>query len=118
MHAPEPRQVIVAIRTALQTLAPLNPLASLAPPAKFGRRAQGTRDPHADVLGGHLSGQSATGCRPRTLAILLDDPAATALSLRTHMESADLMELTLILAEAAADVLRDRETTDKAVNEN
>jgi hypothetical protein len=35
--------------------------------------------------------------------ILLDDPAAAALSLRAHMEPADLMELTLILAETAAD---------------
>ena len=35
---------------------------------------------------------------------LLDNPAAAARSLRAHMEPADLMELTLILAEAAADV--------------
>jgi hypothetical protein len=42
------------------------------------------------------------------VSVLLDDPAAAALSLRTHMEPADLMELVLILAEAAADVLRER----------
>jgi hypothetical protein len=108
----------VATRTAPQTLAPLHPLASLAPPARFGRQAQGTRDPHADVLVTQLSEQSATGCRPRTLPVVLDDPAATALSLRTHMEPADLMELILILAGAAADVLRDRDALENAVNEN
>jgi hypothetical protein len=32
------------------------------------------------------------------------------------MEPADLLELTLILAEAAADVLRDRDTPEKAVS--
>jgi hypothetical protein len=45
--------------------------------------------------------------------ILLDDPAAAALSLRAHMEPADLMELTLILAETAADALRDRNTPEE-----
>jgi hypothetical protein len=108
----------VATRTAPHTLAPLSPVASLAPPAKFGRQASGTRDPHVDVLVGQSSGQSTTGRRPRTLPVLLDDPAATALSLRTHMEPADLMELILILAEAAADVLRDRYTREKAMSEN
>lgn len=88
---------------------PLNPLISLAPPAKFGRQARSTRDPHVDVL----DGQPVTGHRPRTLAVLLDDPAATARSLRTHMESAHLMELVLILAEAAAGVLRDRDKPEK-----
>jgi hypothetical protein len=34
------------------------------------------------------------------------------------MEPADLMELILILAEAAADVLRDRYTREKAMSEN
>jgi hypothetical protein len=47
--------------------------------------------------------------RPRTLRVLLDDPAAAALSLRTHMPPADLQELLLILATAAADALRDRQ---------
>jgi hypothetical protein len=46
--------------------------------------------------------------RPRTLCVLLDDPAAAALSLRTHMQpaDADLRELLLLLATAAADALR------------
>jgi hypothetical protein len=47
--------------------------------------------------------------RPRTLRVLLDDPTAAALSLRTHMQPADLRELLLILATAAADALRDRQ---------
>jgi hypothetical protein len=47
--------------------------------------------------------------RPRTLSVLLDDPAAAALSLRTHMQPADLRELLLILATAAANPLRDRQ---------
>jgi hypothetical protein len=47
--------------------------------------------------------------RPGTLCVVLDDPAAAALSLRTHMQPADLEELLLILATAAADVLRDRQ---------
>ena len=36
-------------------------------------------------------------------------PTPWARSLRTHMEPADLMELIYVLAEAAADVLRERE---------
>ncbi len=105
----------LATQTALPPQAPLRPLASLAPPAKFGRPAQD--DPRAGVLDERLSGQPVmvhAGCRPRALAVLLDDPAATALSLRTHMEPADLMELILILAQAAADALRERDT-EKAV---
>lgn len=117
---PIPAGEALATRTALPPLAsaPLSPLASLAPPATFGRPAQDTRDPRADVLDGRLPEQPAmihAGCRPRALAVLLDDPAATALSLRTHMEPADLMELILILAEAAADVLRERDIPEKAV---
>lgn len=105
----------MAARTALPTLAPpLGPRACLAPPATFGRQAQDTGDPQAEVLDGRQSGRSAMGCRPRTLPVLLDDPAATALALRTHMGPADLMELILILAEAAADVLRDREAPERA----
>jgi hypothetical protein len=49
--------------------------------------------------------------RPRTLSVVLDDPAAAALSLRTHMQPADLRELLLILATAAADTLRDRQNS-------
>jgi hypothetical protein len=107
---------VLATRTSPPPLAPLSPFACLVPPAQFGRRAQDTRDPHAEVLDGRSSGHSATGCQPRTLPILVDDPVATALSLRTHMEPADLLELTLILAEAAADVLRDRDTPEEAVS--
>jgi hypothetical protein len=73
----------------------------------FSRLAQDTHDLHANASAGQLSGHPMmvqTGYRPRTLSVLLDDPAAAALFLRTHMEPADLMELTLILAEAAADV--------------
>jgi hypothetical protein len=42
----------------------------------------------------------------RCLSVLLHDPAAVALLLRTQMKPDDLMELILILADAAADVLR------------
>jgi hypothetical protein len=42
--------------------------------------------------------------------VLLDDPADAALSLRTHMPPADLMELILILAQSAADALRNHHT--------
>lgn len=106
----------LATRTAPQPTAsaPL-PLAALAPPPKFGRRAQDACDLHPDVPAERLSGHPAmaqAGYRPRTLPVLLDDPAAAALSLRTHMEPADLMALVLILAEAAADVLRERKKTD------
>jgi hypothetical protein len=55
----------------------------------FGRLAQDTRDLHAEVSAGRLSGHPAmvkAGYRPRTLSVLRDDPAAAALSLRTHME--------------------------------
>ncbi|MGH3776743.1 MAG: hypothetical protein ACRDRR_13610 [Pseudonocardiaceae bacterium] len=82
--------------------APPVPPACQAPPATFGRLAQEAGDLHIGVRVGRLSGQ------PRTLSVLLDDPAAAALSLRTHMEPAALMELILILAEAAADVLQAR----------
>jgi hypothetical protein len=89
-------------------------LGSLAPPVTFGRLAQDTRDLHANVSAGRLSGHPTTvqaDYRPRILSVLLDDPAA-ALSLRTHMEPADLMELILILAEAAADVLREQKEAE------
>jgi hypothetical protein len=46
--------------------------------------------------------------RRRTLRVLLDDPADAALSLRTHMQPADLMEMILMLAQSAADALRDQ----------
>ncbi len=47
--------------------------------------------------------------QPRTLRVPLDDPAAAALSLRTHMQPAELRELLLLLVTAAADTLRDRQ---------
>lgn len=46
--------------------------------------------------------------RSCTLSVVLDDPAAVAQTLRDQMEPADLMELMFILAEATADVLRQR----------
>lgn len=97
--------------TAPPSLASAPPNRSLAPPAKFGRLAKDASHLHADALAGPLSVPPAMvedGYRPRTLSVHLDDPAAAARSLRTHMEPAELMELTYILAEAAADVLRER----------
>ncbi|MCA1695018.1 MAG: hypothetical protein LC749_09930 [Actinobacteria bacterium] len=89
----------MATRTTPQppASAPPSPPVPLAPP-ECGRHAQDAPDPRADVL-----------ASPRTLSLRLDDPAAAALSLRTHMQPADLMELVVILAEAAADVLRERD---------
>ncbi len=87
-----------------------SPFASLAPP-EFGRLAKGARDHHADVLAGWPSKHPVmvqAGFRPRCLSVLLHDPAAAALFLRTHLTPDDLMELILILADAAADVLRAR----------
>ena len=105
----------LAIRTAappLSVSAPPSPPACLAPPAKFGRAAQAARDLHAEVFAGWLPVHSVTtrqaGYRPRTLCVVVDDPAAAALALRNQMKPADLMELILILAEAAADILRER----------
>jgi hypothetical protein len=43
--------------------------------------------------------------------VLLNDPVAAARSLRNHMQPADLIELIIILAEEAADVVRERTTT-------
>jgi hypothetical protein len=50
------------------------------------------------------------GYRRRTVSVVLDDPVAAARCLRNHMEPADLMELIVILAEAAADVVGKRAT--------
>ncbi|MGH3984361.1 MAG: hypothetical protein ACREX8_09770 [Gammaproteobacteria bacterium] len=85
---------------------------SVAPPAEFGRLAKDAPDLHADVFAGPRFAHRAmvqAGYRPRMLSVRLDDPAAAARSLRTHMEPADLMELIYVLAEAAADVLREQE---------
>jgi hypothetical protein len=46
--------------------------------------------------------------RRRTVCVLLDDPAAAALSLHTYMQPTHLMQLVLVLAQTAADTLRDR----------
>ena len=54
---------------------------------------------------------SPTGDRSRTLRVLIDDPAAVAHALREQMNPADLSELIVILAEALADVLRQRTQT-------
>ena len=90
-------------------------LACLAPPVKFGRRAQGDRDLPVEGSAGRLSGHPVTvfraGGRSCTVSVVLDDPAAVAGALRDQMEPADLMELTFILAEATADVLRQRNQT-------
>jgi hypothetical protein len=91
------------------------PLACLAPPAQFGRPAQVVDDlsakgPAAELLG-HPALFDQVGYRPRTLSVVLDDPVAAARSLRNHLRPADLMELVVILAEAAADGLRERTTT-------
>jgi hypothetical protein len=87
-----------------------SPFASLAPP-EFGRLAKDTGDHHVDVLPGWPSerpGMAQASSRPRCLSVLLHDPAAAALFLRTHMKPDDLMELILILADVAADLLRAR----------
>jgi hypothetical protein len=100
------------IPTASPSLASTPPSRSPAPPAKFGRLAKDA----PDVLARPLSAPPAmvqTGYRPRTLSVHLDDPAAAARSLRTHMEPAELMELTYILAEAAADALRKRKERER-----
>jgi hypothetical protein len=104
------------IPTAPPSLASTPPSSSAAPPAKFGRLAKDAPDLHTDVLAGPLSVPPAmvqTGYRPRILSVRLDDPAAAARSLRTHMEPAELMELTYILAEAAADALRKRRERER-----
>ncbi len=104
----------MTIPTAARSLAsaPPSPLPSLAPPVEFGRLAKDAPDLHADVFPGPRSAHrvmAQTGSRPRMLSVRLDDPGAAARSLRTHMGPADLMELICVLAETAADVLRERE---------
>ena len=90
--------------------APPSPFASLAPP-EFGRLAKDAHDHYPDVLAVSPSEHpmmAQAGSPPRCLSVLLHDPAAVALFLRTHMTADDLMELILILADAAADVVRAR----------
>ena len=55
-----------------------------------------------------MATRQAAGYRSRTLCVVVDDPAAAALALRNQMKPADLIELILILAELAADMLRKR----------
>jgi hypothetical protein len=93
-----------------------SPFACLAPP-EFGRLANDARDHHAEVLAGWPSEHPVmvpAGFPPRCLSVLLHDPAAVALFLCAHMTADDLMELILILADAAADVLRARRAIDDA----
>lgn len=92
--------------------APPSSPACLAPPAKFGRRAQAVRDLHVEVSAGRLFEHpvrvSPAGYRSDTLSVVLDNLAAVAQALREQMQPADLMDLMFILAEATADVLRQR----------
>jgi len=105
---------VLATRTAApHPLVSASPSSSagLAPPAKFGRRAQAARGLHREGSAGRLSGyrDGFPGRRPiRALSVVLDDPAAVAQALGDQMEPADLMELMFILAEATAEVLRQR----------
>ena len=83
-----------------------------APPARFGRVRPDVQD-HLDAPPGPLTRQPTTDQAPhrrRTFRVLLDDPADAALSLRTHLPPAHLMELILILAQSAADALRNQHT--------
>lgn len=112
----------MAIRTAdvpPSVSAPL-PLACVAPPAQFGRLTQAVGDLFVEVSAGGLPGHpvSRAGYRPRFLSVALDDPVAAAWSLRNHMEPADLMKLIVILAEAAADVVRQRTKTQQTLVRN
>ena len=89
--------------------------ACLAPPAQFGRFAQTVGDVSTrGSVGGlpeHLGLVSQSGRRTPRLSVVLDDPVAVARCLRDHMQPADLVELIVLLAEAAADVVRKRITT-------
>ena len=113
---PWPRQVKpLATRTAAplpSVGAPPSPPVCLVPPVTFGRRTQAVRDLPLGVFAGGLSGQPVTvspaGDRSRTLSVVVDDPAAVAQALHDQMAPADLRELIVILAEAIADVLRQR----------
>jgi hypothetical protein len=86
------------------------------PPARFGRVRPDVQDP-LDAPPGPLTRRPTTDQAPhrrRSLRVLLDDPADAALSLRTHMPPADLMELVLILAQSAADALRNQHPLEVA----
>jgi hypothetical protein len=91
------------------------PRTCVAPPAQFGRCAQAVDDLSGEGSAAGVPGHPAPAplgdYRPRTLSVLLNDPVAAARSLRNHMQPADLIELIIILAEEAADVVRGRTTT-------
>jgi hypothetical protein len=84
----------------------------LVPPVRFGRRAQVGCDLHGEVSAGRVLGQAVpvswVGDRSCGLSVVVDDPAGVAEVLRERMDPADLMELVVILAEAMAEVLRQR----------
>jgi hypothetical protein len=87
----------------------------VAPPAQFGRFAQAvgnvSTQESVGALPEHLALMSQSGRRTRALSVVLDDPVAVARCLRDHMQPADLVELIVLLAQAAADVVRKRTTT-------
>jgi len=89
-------------------------LACVAPPAQFGRRRQGVGDRGVEGLTTRLSGRSVLapplGYRSRMVSVAVDDPRAAARSLRNHLQPAELMELAVILAEVAANVVGKRTT--------
>jgi hypothetical protein len=113
---PWPRQVkLLATRTAVPLFSvgvSSHSSACLVPPARFDRRAQAARVLLLGVSTGGLFGQPVTtfrgGDQSRTLSVAVDDPAAVAQTLHDQMAPADLRELIVILAEAIADVLRQR----------
>jgi len=110
----------LASRAAVGVVEPLVsiPLARSAacvtPPAQFGRFAQAMGEVSAPGCVGGLPERlglvSQSGRRAPTLSVMWDDPVAVARFLRDHMQPADLVELIVILAEAAADVARKRTT--------
>ncbi len=109
---PNPRQVKTL---ATQTCQPPVSAQPIRRPGSAGvrRLAKDARNHHTDVLAGwqceHPMMVQASSPQ-RCLPVLLHDPAAVALLLRIQMKPDDLMELILILADAAADVLRARRT--------
>jgi hypothetical protein len=113
---PPPAGEALATRTAAVEPSISAPLARLpayvAPPVQFGRLTQGVSDlsaegPQQGCLGVLCwcprSATDLAPCRWYWMTLV-----AAARSLRNHMEPADLMELIVILAEAAADVVRKR----------
>jgi hypothetical protein len=121
MYAPAAHRAGDALSTRTATVpssvsAPLaTSPACVVPPAQFGRPAQpvdglSAKGPVAGLFGRPVRCSQA-GSPSRTLSVVLDDPVAAARSLHNHMQPTDLLELIVILAEAAADGLRERTTT-------